>query len=77
MDSGSAYIVLEKSEWCHSGIIEHFDIFKMASKMEANYKYKTCVVWKRSQTHFFLKLLAMMLESSWRHLAHNKNIKMK
>ena len=53
MDSGSAYIVLEKSEWCHSGIIEHFDIFKMASKMEANYKLK--IVWyrKMSHTHFF------------------------
>ena len=40
MDSGSAYIVLEKSKWCHSVIIEQFDIFKMASKMEANYKLK-------------------------------------
>ena len=28
-----------------------------------------------SQTHFSLKLLAMTLESSYRHLAHNKNIK--
>ena len=57
MDSGSAYIVLEKSEWCHSGIIEHFDIFKMASKMEANYKLK--IVWygKMTQPHIFsLKL---------------------
>ena len=43
MDSGSAYIVLEKSEWCQTGIIEHFDIIKMASKMGANYKLKT--VW--------------------------------
>ena len=53
MDSGSAYIVLEKSEWCHSDIIEHFDIFKMASKMEANYKLK--IVWygKLSHTYFF------------------------
>ena len=42
MDSGSAYIVLEKSEWCHSGIIEHFATFKMASKMETNYKLKNC-----------------------------------
>ena len=36
MDSGSAYIVPEKSEWCHFGTIEHFDIVKMASKMVAN-----------------------------------------
>ena len=47
MDSGSAYIVLEKTEWCHSGIHEHFDIFKMVSKMEANYKLKNCVIWKK------------------------------
>ena len=38
VDSVSAYIVLEKSEGCHSGINEHFDIPKMASKMEANYE---------------------------------------
>ena len=53
MDSGSAYIVLEKSEWCHSGIIEHFDIFKMASKMAANYKLKNYVVWKNVSNPFF------------------------
>ena len=78
MDSGSAYIVLEKYEWYHSGIIEHFDIFKMASKMAANYKLKHCVVWKKCLKPIFsLKVLAMTLESSWRHLAHNKNIKIK
>ena len=38
VDSSSAYNVLNISERCHSGIIEHFDIPKMASKMEANYK---------------------------------------
>ena len=43
MDSGSAYVVLEKFELCHSGIIEHFDIFKMGSKMEANCKLKKFV----------------------------------
>ena len=53
MDSGSAYIVLEKSEWCHSGIIEHLDIFKMAYKMEANYKLKNCVIWKNVSHQFF------------------------
>ena len=53
MDSGSAYTVLEKSEWCHSGIIEHYDIFKMASKMAANYKLK--IVWygKKVSNPFF------------------------
>ena len=30
-----------------------------------------------SQTHFTLELLAMKLESSWRHLASNKNMKIK
>ena len=53
MDSGSAYIIHEKSEWCHSGIIEHFDIFKMASKMEASYKLKNCVIWKNVSHPFF------------------------
>ena len=53
MDSGSAYIVHEKTEWCHSGIIEHFDIFKMASKIEANYKLKNCVIWKKCLKPFF------------------------
>ena len=67
MDSGSAYIVLEKSKWCHSGIIEHFDIFKMASKMEASYKLKIVLYEKMSKIHFSLKLLAMTLESSWTH----------
>ena len=38
VDSGSAYNVLNISERWHSGIIKHFDISKMASKMEANYK---------------------------------------
>ena len=65
MDSGSAYIVLVKSEWCHSGIIEHFDIFKMASKMEANYKLKNCVIWKNVSNPFLYHEL----------LAHNKNLK--
>ena len=50
---------------CHSGIIEHFDIFKMAFKMEANYKLKNCVIWKKCLNPiFFLILLAMTLESS-------------
>ena len=53
MDSGNAYIVLEKSESCHSGSIEHFDIFKMASKMEANYKLQIVLYGKMSQTQFF------------------------
>ena len=62
-----------KSEWCHSGIIEHFDIFKMASKMEVNYKWKKiCEIEKCLNPIFFLKLLAMKLESSWRHLAYNQ-----
>ena len=26
-------IVLDESNWCHSGIIERFEILKMASKM--------------------------------------------
>ena len=37
---------------------------KMASKMEANYKCKYCVIWKQClKLIFFPKLLAMKLES--------------
>ena len=32
-DSCCLGIVLDESNWCHSGIIERFEIFKMASKM--------------------------------------------
>ena len=32
-DSCWSDIVLDKSNWCHSGIIERFEILKMASKM--------------------------------------------
>ena len=57
VDSGSVYIVLENSKWCHSGITEHFDISKMASKMEANYRLRYCVIWKTCpKPVFFLKL---------------------
>ena len=33
VDSCCWGIVLDESIWCHSGIIERFEIFKMASKM--------------------------------------------
>ena len=33
VDSCCAGIVLDESNWCHSGIIERFEILKMASKM--------------------------------------------
>ena len=33
VDSGCWGIKLDKSNWCHSVIIERFEIFKMASKM--------------------------------------------
>ena len=33
VDSCCWGIVLDESKWCHSGIIERFEIFKMASKM--------------------------------------------
>ena len=37
---------------------------------------KNCVIWKKClQPIFSLKLLAMTLESSYRHLAHNNNVK--
>ena len=50
------------------------NIAKMVSKMEANYKWKICVILKKmSQTHFFfLKLFALKLESTWRRLACKK-----
>ena len=33
VDSCCTAIVLDESNWCHSGIIERFEILKMASKM--------------------------------------------
>ena len=33
VDSCCGDIVLDESNWCHSGTIERFEIFKMASKM--------------------------------------------
>ena len=36
MDSCCWGIVLDESNWCHSGIIERCEIFKMASKMAVN-----------------------------------------
>ena len=33
IDSCCWGIVLDEYNWCHSGIIERFEIFKMASKM--------------------------------------------
>ena len=36
VDSCCWGIVLDESNWCHSGIIERFEIFKMASKMAVN-----------------------------------------
>ena len=33
VDSCCWGIVIDESNWCHSGIIECFEIFKMASKM--------------------------------------------
>ena len=33
VDSCCAGIVLDESNWCRSGIIERFEILKMASKM--------------------------------------------
>ena len=35
-DSCCSDIVLDESNWCHSGIIERFEILKMASKMAVN-----------------------------------------
>ena len=32
-DSCCSDIVVDESSWCHSGIIERFEILKMASKM--------------------------------------------
>ena len=32
-DSCCSDIVVDESNWCHSGIIERFEILKMASKM--------------------------------------------
>ena len=32
-DSCCSDIALDESNWCHSGIIERFEILKMASKM--------------------------------------------
>ena len=33
VDSCCSGIALDESNWCHSGIIERFEILKMASKM--------------------------------------------
>ena len=53
--------------------IEHFDISKMASKMEANYKWKYCVMRKICLSNPFSFLNCMLW--SWnliRHLACNQ-----
>ena len=34
-DSVRGHVVVEESEWCRAGIIEHFEKFKMAAKMAA------------------------------------------
>ena len=36
VDSCCVGIVLDQSNWCHSGIIARFEILKMASKMTVN-----------------------------------------
>ena len=41
VDSCGWAIVLYESNWCHSGITECFEIFKMASKMAVRYAPKT------------------------------------
>ena len=42
-DSCSQDLALQESDSCHLGTIEHFEIFKMASRMVA--KYMLALVW--------------------------------
>ena len=51
-DSFCSGIVLDESNWCHSGIIERFELLKMASKMADSKAPKTYMTQKLDQKHF-------------------------
>ena len=51
VDSCCWGFVLDESNWCHSGIIERFDIFKMASKMAISKAPKTYMTNILDQKH--------------------------
>ena len=56
-DSCCSDIVHDESNWCHSGIIERFEKFKMASKMAVSYApntYLTSKFDKKSSNFDFL-----------------------
>ena len=51
-DSCCSDIVLDDSNWCHSGIIERFEILKMASKMAVSLAPKTYMTNILDKEHF-------------------------
>ena len=52
-------IVLDESKCCHSGIIERFEIFKMASNMAVTISPKTYMTNKLDKKHFNFDFLWM------------------
>ena len=57
VDSWCSCIVIDESNWCHSDIIERFEILKMASKMAVSKAPKTYVTHIVDQKHFSFDLL--------------------
>ena len=53
MDSCSPHLAFQESDWCHLGIIEHFEIFKMAAKMVAKYNLFLVFQWLWLKKIFF------------------------
>ena len=59
VDSCCSGIVIDESNWCHSGIIERFEILKMASKMAVSKAPKTYMTHILDQKHFNFDFLWM------------------
>ena len=55
-DSCSPDLAGQESDWCHIGIIEHFEIFKMAAKMVAKYTFSLFCYSSGFKTYFFFAL---------------------
>ena len=58
-DSCCSGIVIDESNWCHSGIIEQFEILKMAPKMAVSKAPKTYMAHMLDQKHFIFLILWM------------------
>ena len=56
-DSCSPDLAGQESDWCHIGIIEHFEIFKMAAKMVAKYTFSLFCYSSGFKTYFLHYIL--------------------